>query len=519
MMSDPSKKKLTTNHGEPVENDLNSKTAGKRGPMLIQDIHFLEKLAHFDRERIPERVVHAKGAGAYGTFRVTNDVTKYTKAKFLSEVGKETELFLRFSTVGGEKGSADSDRDPRGFAVKFYTEDGNYDMVGNNTPVFFIRDPLKFPDFIHTQKRDPRTNLKNPNMFWDFLSLTPESVHQVTILFSDRGTPFGYRHMNGYSSHTFKWINEKGEYFWVKYHFKTNQGNETLTADEAGRLAGEDPDSATRDLARAIDSGEFPSWRVCVQIITPDEAETLDIDLFDVTKVVPHGKFPLIEIGEMTLNRNPENYFAETEQAAFSPGNLVPGIATSPDKMLQGRLFSYHDTHRHRVGTNHHLIPVNRAKAATTANYQRDGAMRTDDGGGAGPNYWPNSFSGTPQPDPEAGEIPFAVEGDAGRHEFDFPNDDYAQAGDLYRKVMSAVDRKHLVSNIVGHLGGAIERIQYRQAAVFYRADSEYGTEVARGLGLEEAEVARLAGLDENARAEATTEAAWQRRSKASAGA
>jgi catalase len=507
-MSDNGRKRLTTNHGEPVENDLNSKTAGKRGPLLMQDIHFLEKLAHFDRERIPERVVHAKGAGAWGTFRVTGDVTEYTKANFLSQIGKETEVFVRFSTVGGEKGSADSERDPRGFAVKFYTEDGNYDMVGNNTPVFFIRDPLKFPDFIHTQKRNPRTNLKDPNIFWDFLSLTPESIHQVTILFSDRGTPLSYRHMHGFSSHTFKWYNEKGEYFWVKYHFKTKQGIENLTGEEAQRLAGEDPDSATRDLFAAIEDGNFPTWRVCVQIIPADEAEALGIDLFDVTKVVPHAKYPLVEIGEMELNRNPENYFAEVEQAAFSPGNLVPGIATSPDKMLQGRLFSYHDTHRHRVGTNHHLIPVNRARNADTANYQRDGFMQTGDGGGRGPNYWPNSFGG-PEPDPAGGEIPFEVHGEAGRHEFDHPNDDFVQAGDLYRKAMTDRDRENLVRNIVGHLGGALERIQYRQTAIFFKADQEYGSRVASGLELDVGRVRELAAMSQDERRDATTEEAW----------
>ncbi|MGZ3382766.1 MAG: catalase, partial [Isosphaeraceae bacterium] len=347
---------LTTAFGMPVDNDLNSLTAGTKGPVLIQDVHLLDKLAHFDRERIPERVVHAKGAGAHGYFEVTHDIARHTRAKFLSQVGRRTEVFARFSTVGGERGSADSERDPRGFALKFYTEEGNYDMVGNNTPVFFIRDPLKFPDFIHTQKRDPATNLKDPNMFWDFLSLTPESIHQVTILFSDRGTPRTFRHMNGFSSHTYMWYDEKGEYRWVKYHFKTEQGIENFTGEEAERMRGADPDCVTRDLHEAISKGDYPSWRLEVQIMTPEQAKSYRFDPFDITKVWPHADFPPMNVGRLVLNRNPENYFAEVEQAAFSPGNFVPGIGPSPDKMLQGRLFSYHDTHLHRLGPNYHLL-------------------------------------------------------------------------------------------------------------------------------------------------------------------
>lgn len=499
------KKILTNNFGTPVDDDQNSLTAGIPGPVLMQDVHLLEKLAHFDRERIPERVVHAKGAGAYGYFEVTADVTKYTKAKFLSEVGKRTELFARFSTVGGEKGSADAERDPRGFALKFYTEEGNYDMVGNNTPVFFIRDPLKFPDFIHTQKRHPATNCKDPDMFWDFLSLTPESIHQVTILFSDRGTPKTYRHMNGYSSHTFKWYNDKGEYFWVQYHFKTEQGIQNFTAEEAGEMKKKDPDHATRDLHGAIERGEYPSWRLEVQIMTPDQAEKYRFDPFDITKVWPHEDFPPITIGRMVLNRNPENYFAEVEQSAFSPGNFVPGIAASPDKMLQGRLFSYHDTHRHRLGPNYHLLPVNSAKNCPVQNYQRDGFMRFDNNSGGRPNFYPNSFGG-PEPEASIAEPQFEVSGKAARQEYTHPNDDFVQAGDLYRKVMKNMDRKNLVSNIVGHLGGAKKRIQLRQTAIFYKADKEYGSRVAEGLGLDVKEVERLAGMSKEERAGATAE-------------
>ena len=495
--------KLTTNFGKLVDNDQNTMTAGNPGPAIVHDIHLLEKLAHFDRERIPERVVHAKGAGAHGYFEVTADVTRYTKAKFLSTVGKRTDVFVRFSTVGGEKGSADAERDPRGFAVKLNTEDGIYDMVGNNTPVFFIRDPLKFPDFIHTQKRNPLTNLKDADMFWDFLSLTPESIHQVTILFSDRGTPRTYRHMNGYSSHAFKWYANDGAYFWVQYHFKTEQGIQNLTRDEAARLKSEDPDHATRDLREAIQRGDHPSWRVEVQIMTPEQAKEYRFDPFDITKVWFHADYPPITIGRMVLNRNPENYFAEVEQAAFSPANFVPGIAASPDKLLQGRLFSYHDTHRHRLGPNYHLIPINQPKCAMMINYQRDGFMRTDDNGGGGPNYYPNSFGG-PEPQPDAGEPPFDVSGLAGRHPYTHPNDDFFQAGELYRRVMSDEDRNNLIGNIVSHLHDAQQRIQLRQTSLFYKADTEYGSRVAEGLGLDLKEVERLAGMSQEELAKAT---------------
>jgi catalase len=497
------KKILTTGFGMPVDNDLNSVTAGAKGPVLIQDAHLTEKLAHFDRERIPERVVHAKGAGAHGYFEVIGDVSRYTRARFLSEPGKKADVFVRFSTVGGERGSADSERDPRGFAVKFYTEEGNYDMVGNNTPVFFIRDPLKFPDFIHTQKRNPATNLKDADMFWDFLSLTPESIHQVTILFSDRGTPRSFRNMNGYTSHTYMWYNQKGEHFWIKLHFKTEQGVQNFTGDEANRMRGIDPDVATRDLHEAIARGEFPSWRVEVQVMTPKQAETYRFDPFDVTKVWPHADFPPFTFGRMVLNRNPENYFAEVEQAAFSPANFVPGIASSPDKMLQGRLFSYHDTHRHRLGANYHLLPINAPKAAMNS-YQRDGAMRSDGNGGGGPNYWPNSFGG-PEPDPTLAPPAIDLSGQAMRHAYVLGDADFVQAGDLYRKVMTDMDREHLVSNIVGHLGHAQKRIQLRQCAIFYKAESEYGERVAKGLKLDPAEVKKLAAMSQEERVKATS--------------
>ena len=410
---------------------------------------------------------------------------------------------MSLSASRREKGSADAERDPRGFALKFYTEEGNYDMTGNNTPVFFIRDPLKFPDFIHTQKRNPATNLKDANMFWDFLSLTSESAHQVTILFSDRGTPRTFRNMNGYSSHTYKWYNEKGEYYWVKYHFKTEQHIQNLTRDDATKMKGEDPDHATRDLFDAIARGDFPSWRLEMQIMTPEQAKEYRFDPFDVTKVWFHADYPPITIGRMVLNKNPENYFAEVEQAAFSPANFVPGIAASPDKMLQGRLFAYHDTHLHRLGPNYQLLPINSPKATKINYYQRDGAMNFSDNGGGAPNYYPNSFGG-PEPQPSAAEPPFEVEGTADRHPYTHPNDDFFQAGELYRRVMTDEDRTNLVGNITTHLVNAEKRIQLRQSAVFYKADPEYGSRVAEGLGLDVKEVEQLAAMSQEERAKAT---------------
>ena len=500
-MSD--KKRLTTGFGVPVDDDLSSQTAGAKGPVLMQDVHLLDKLAHFDRERIPERVVHAKGAGAHGYFEVTHDLTAYTRARFLSAVGKRTETFARFSTVGGERGSADSERDPRGFALKFYTEDGNYDLVGNNTPVFFVRDPLKFPDFIHTQKRNPATNLKDPDMFWDFLSLTPESLHQVTILFSDRGTPRSFRCMNGFGSHTYMWYNAAGDYVWVKYHFKTEQGIDNFAGEEAERMRGVDPDCVTRDLHAAIARGDFPAWRLEVQIMTPEQAKSYRFDPFDVTKVLPHADFPPVSVGRLVLDRNPENYFAEVEQAAFNPSNFVPGIAASPDKMLQGRLFSYHDTHLHRLGPNYHLLPINASKAAVDS-YERDGAMRVDNNGGGGPNYWPNTFGGA-APDPSVTPPAYEVSGAAARHGYELSDVDFVQPGDLYRKVMTDTDRAHLVSNLVGHLKNAQPRLQRRQTALFYKADPDYGTQVAAGLALDVEDIKRLAGMSQEERVAATS--------------
>lgn len=473
--------RLTTSTGAPVGDNQHSMTAGSRGPTLIQDIHLLEKLAHFNRERVPERVVHAKGAGAHGYFEVTNDVTKYTKAAFLSEVGKRTPLFIRFSTVAGELGSADTVRDPRGFAVKFYTEEGNYDLVGNNTPVFFIRDAIKFPDFIHTQKRHPQTHLKNPNAVWDFWSLSPESLHQVMILMSDRGIPATFRHMHGYGSHTFKWVNAEGQGVWVKYHFRTEQGVKNLDVDLAAKLAGENPDYHTEDLFKAIESGDFPAWKLYVQIMPLEDADTYRFDPFDVTKVWSQKDYPLIEVGRMVLNRNPENYFAEVEQATFSPGNFVPGIEASPDKMLQGRLFAYADAHRYRVGANHNTLPINRP-IAPVHNYQRDGFMRGDDNGGGSVYYEPNSYGG-PKEAPEAKVAPYAVSGMADSVAYDH-DDHYTQPRDLYR-LLSKEEQGRLIRNIVGAME-PVERddIKLRQIGHWYKVDRELGEKIAEGLGL-----------------------------------
>ncbi|MDR4946874.1 catalase KatA [Neobacillus cucumis] len=474
-------KHLTTGTGAPVGDNQNSMTAGSRGPTLIQDVHLLEKLAHFNRERVPERVVHAKGAGAHGYFEVTNDMSKYTKAKLFNGVGKRTPMFIRFSTVAGELGSADTVRDPRGFAVKFYTEEGNYDLVGNNTPIFFIRDAIKFPDFIHTQKRDPKTHLKNPNAVWDFWSLSPESLHQVTYLMGDRGLPATLRHMNGYGSHTFKWVNKNGEAVWVKYHFKSEQGVKNMSADVAAKLAGENPDYHTEDLFNAIEKGDFPAWRLHVQIMPFEDANTYRFDPFDVTKIWSHKDYPLFEVGRMVLNRNPENYFAEVEQATFSPGTMVPGVEASPDKMLQGRLFAYSDAHRYRVGPNHNLLPINRPKSEVN-NYQRDGAMRFDNNGGGSVYYEPNSFGG-PSEVTEHRQTAFEVTGAAAQVAYDH-NDHYTQAGDLYR-LMSEEERTRLVETVVGAMK-PVERedIKLRQIQHFYKADPEYGERVAKGLGL-----------------------------------
>lgn len=474
---------LTSANGAPVADNQNSITAGRRGPVTLDDFHLIEKLAHFNRENIPERRVHAKGSGAYGTFTVTNDITRYSHADFLSSIGKETPIFIRFSTVGGERGSADTARDPRGFALKFYTNEGNLDIVGNNTPVFFIRDAIKFPDFIHTQKRDPQTNLKSPQAMWDFWSLSPESLHQVTILFSDRGIPDGYRHMHGYGSHTYSLVNQHGERTWIKWHFRTKQGIKNIHPSVAETLGGSAPDYAQNDLFHAIEQGDFPKWGVYIQVMTEAEAQQREENPFDVTKVWSQKEYPLIEVGEFVLNRNPLNYFAEVEQVAMSPSNVIPGTGLSPDRMLQGRVFAYADAQRYRIGTNYQQLPVNAPKCPYH-NYQRDGAMRFDGNQGSGPNYEPNSFTDAPkQTNQKNPAYNVGQEGSVYQYDHREDTDYYSQAGALFR-LMNDEQKALLIDNIVASMTGIDPTIQLRQIEHFTKADPAYGDGVAKGLGL-----------------------------------
>ncbi|MBE9399487.1 catalase [Pontibacterium sp. N1Y112] len=483
-----SKQTLTTATGSPVADDDNSISVGERGSLTFDNHYTFEKLAHFNRERIPERVVHARGTGAYGKFTVSRSLTDYTIASFLQEVGQSTEVFVRFSTVGGGQDSSDYARDPRGFAIKFYTDQGNYDMVGNNTPVFFLRDAIKFPDFIHSQKKNPRTNLPDPAAMFEFWANHPQSLHQMTILMSDRGIPASYRHMHGFSSHTFSFWNSKGERVWFKWHFKSNQGIQTLTNEEAAVTS---PIGAQQDLVEAIDAGDYPSWTAKVQMMTEAEAKTYAINPFDLTKVWPHADFPLIEVGQLELNRNVENYFAETEQACFAPSNLVPGIGASPDKMLQGRLLAYQDAHRYRVGVNANQLPVNAAKCPVN-HYQRDGAMA-----GMCPahgtaavqtsrvNYYPNDQinDGAPVPDPAVAEPPMPVLESAwvARHGLADDEDHYTQAGDLFR-LMNDSQKDQLTTTIAGGLIHASESAQQRMLAQFAKADPDYAARIVSAM-------------------------------------
>ncbi|MBQ3059233.1 MAG: catalase [Desulfovibrio sp.] len=479
--------KLTTNAGAPVANNNHSLTAGPRGPMLMQDIWFQEKLAHFDREVIPERRMHAKGSGAYGVFTVTHDISAYTRASLFAEPGKKTEVFARFSTVAGERGAADAERDIRGFALKFYTDQGNWDLVGNNTPVFFLRDPLKFPDLNHVVKRNPRTHMHSAKDNWDFWSLLPEALHQVTILMSDRGIPASYRHMHGFGSHTYSFINTRNERFWVKFHFRTQQGIRNLTDAEAQELIGRDRDSHQRDLYEAIERGDYPRWTLYVQIMPEMEAEKLPYHPFDLTKVWYHQDYPLQEVGVLELNRNPENYFAEVEQAAFNPANLVPGISVSPDKMLQGRLFSYGDAQRYRLGVNHHLIPVNRARCPFHS-YHRDGQMRVDGNYGGYTSYEPNS-EGAWQEQPDFTEPPLKISGNAARWEYPCDDADYfEQPGRLFR-LMSSAQQEVLFGNTARNLADAPREIKLRHIRNCTKADPAYGTGVARACGIDVHEI------------------------------
>ncbi|ODN68553.1 catalase [Methylobrevis pamukkalensis] len=471
---------MTTTAGAPIADNQNSLSAGERGPLLMQDYQLLEKLAHQNRERIPERTVHAKGWGAYGTLTITGDISQYTKAKCL-QPGAQTPMLARFSTVAGELGAADAERDVRGFALKFYTEEGNWDLVGNNTPVFFIRDPYKFPDFIHTQKRHPRTNMRSPTAMWDFWSLSPESLHQVTILMSDRGLPVGVRNVNGYGSHTFSFINAAGERFWVKFHFKTLQGHKHWTNAEGEQVVGKNRETTQEDLYNAIEGGDFPKWKMQVQVMPEEDAGKHWYNPFDLTKVWPHADYPPIDIGVFELNRNPDNYFAEIEQAAFSPSNIIPGIGFSPDKMLQARIFSYADAHRYRLGTHYEHLPVNAAKCPVH-HYHKDGPMRffPQMTGNVNAYYEPNSFGGATQ-DPSFAEPPLKISGDADRYNHRDGNDDYRQPGDLFR-LFDVGQRARLCSNIAAAMAGVPSEIIERQLVHFDRADPAYGAGVRLAL-------------------------------------
>jgi catalase len=475
------KKKLTTNAGAPVPDNQNVMTAGPRGPMLLQDAWFLEKLANFDREVIPERRMHAKGSGAYGTFTVTHDITRYTRAGIFSEIGKKTELFTRFSTVAGERGAADAERDIRGFAIKFYTEEGNWDLVGNNTPVFFLRDPLTFPDLNHAVKRDPRTNMRSAHNNWDFWTSLPEALHQITITMSERGIPYSYRHMNGYGSHTFSLINDKNERVWVKFHLKTQQGIKCLTNQEAEAIIAKDRENHQRDLLESIDNGEYPKWNMKIQVMSEEDAKKCSFNPFDLTKVWSHKDYPMIDVGVLELNRNPENYFAEVEQSAFNPASIVPGIGFSPDRMLQGRLFAYGDAQRYRLGVNHNLIPVNAPRCPFNS-YHRDGAMRVDGNHGGKLGYEPNSYGEWKQ-QPEFSEPPLDLDGAADHWDHRDDDDYYTQPGLLFR-LMSPEQQKALFANTAGAMGDAPEEIKIRHINNCMKADPAYGKGVSDALGL-----------------------------------
>ncbi|MGN7735403.1 catalase [Ensifer sp. 22564] len=475
-----SDKYLTHVSGAPVTDNLNIQTAGPRGPALLQDIWLIEKLAHFDREVIPERRMHAKGSGAYGTFTVSSDITKFSKASLFSAVGRQTPVFLRFSTVAGERGAADAERDIRGFAVKFYTDEGNWDLVGNNTPVFFFRDPLRFPDLNHAVKRDPRTGMRSANNNWDFWTLLPEALHQVTIVMSDRGIPKSYRSMHGFGSHTFSMISAENERVWVKFHFRSQQGIHNLTDEEAAAAIGGDRESHQRDLYEAIENGQFPRWTLCIQVMTEEQAKTHRHNPFDLTKVWPHGDYPLIEVGVLELNRNPENVFAEVEQAAFCPANVVPGIGFSPDRMLQARLFSYGDAQRYRLGVNFNHIPVNAPKCPFHS-YHRDGAMRTDGNLGSTLHYFPNSHAQW-EVRPDMAEPPLALEGYVAHFDHRAEDDHFEQPGDLFR-LMSAQQQQLLFDNTARAIAGADRHIQERHVANCAKADLRYGAGVAAAIG------------------------------------
>ncbi|MDR1271596.1 MAG: catalase [Clostridiales Family XIII bacterium] len=499
----PAEQRLTNAAGNPVVDNTNVTTAGDRGPMTLQNPWFLEKIAHFDREVIPERRMHAKGSGAFGTFKVTHDITKYTKAKLFSKVGKKTEVFVRFSTVAGERGAADAERDIRGFAVKFYTEDGNWDLVGNNTPVFFLRDPLRFPDLNHAVKRDPKTNMRSPQNNWDFWTMLPEAFHQVTITMSDRGIPKSYRNMHGFGSHTYSMVNAKNQRIWVKYHWVCQQPIENLSDEEAEILVGTDRESHQKDLFEAIEKKNYPKWQLCLQLMTEKQAENHPENPFDISKIWSHKDYPLIPVGILELNRNPENYFADVEQAAFNPGNIVPGLGYSPDKLLQGRLFSYGDAQRYRLGVNHHSIPVNAPKCPYHA-FHRDGQMRVDGNYGAATSYEPNMFDEW-KDSKELKEPPLEIKGmmDIYEPKDDKTDDCFYQAGDLYR-IMAEDKKQLLIENTARNIAPCTDNVKYRHAAHCFLADPDYGKRIAEATGVDPAKAKKLSKLSHDKLMEAT---------------
>ncbi|MDL2237430.1 catalase [Christensenellaceae bacterium OttesenSCG-928-K19] len=503
-MSDDKSKRLTTAAGAPVADNTNSTTAGSRGPMTLQNPWFIEKLGHFDREVIPERRMHAKGSGAFGTFTVTDDITHYTKAKLFAEVGKKTDVFVRFSTVAGERGAADAERDIRGFAIKFYTEEGNWDLVGNNTPVFFLRDGLRFPDLNHAIKRDPKTNTRSPQNNWDFWSMLPEALHQITITMSDRGIPYSYRHMHGFGSHTYSMVNADNKRVWVKYHWRTQQGIKNLTDQEAEELVGKDRESHQRDLVEAIERGDFPRWDFYIQVMTEEQANAHRENPFDISKVWSQKEFPRIHVGVLELNRIPDNYFADVEQAAFNPAQIVPGVGVSPDKLLQARLFSYGDAQRYRLGVNHHSIPVN-APRCPVHGYHRDGQMRVDGNYGAATTYQPNSY-GEWEEQPEYKEPPLEIQGamDSYEPKDDQTDDTFYQPGNLYR-LMGEEQKQVLIENTERNMNGVTDNVKYRHCAHCYLADKEYGTRLANAFGLNVEKVVELSQLSHAERMKATS--------------
>lgn len=470
--------------GQIVDNDEDTMTAGERGHVSIQDLWLFEKHAHFNREVIPERRMHAKGWGAWGEFTVTHDISKYTRAKLFSKVGNKCKMFTRMSTVAGERGAADAERDIRGFALRFYTEEGNWDIVGNNTPVFFFRDPMKFIDLNHAVKRDPKSHLRSPNTNFDYWSSLPESLLQTTIINSDRGIPSSFRYMHGFGSHTYSMYNEEGERVWVKFHFRSEQGIQNYTDQEAEKVNGKDRESSGRDLYEAIEKGMYPKWKMYIQVMTEEEAKNHPTNPFDLTKMWLKEDYPLIPVGEYVLNKYPDNFFQDVEQAAFSPANIIPGIGLSPDRVLQARAFMYSDAQRYRLGVNHHQIPVNSPQGVENPHdFHRDGAMRVDGNKGSELHYRPNSY-GAWQDDPSL-ERPADEGGEVKRYDFRKDDNDYfTQPGMLFNR-MTDEQKLVLFENTARNMGDSTMQIKHRYIRNCYLADPAYGKGVAEALGID----------------------------------